>query len=147
MTWYERHPITAVFGAIFVVGVLILGIWGATVALAPLFGKGNAHIKTNSADYRIAAYDKFHDDCNAIVSQQHVIANLEDTLDSDKAAGVDSTQLTVDSHNITAAKNVYNGLVGDYNSDASKSATKAQFLDSSLPYHISYDPKETVTCE
>jgi len=147
MTWYERHPVAVVFGAIAGVVLLIFGIWAATVALAPLFGAGNAHIKTNSADYRIAAYDKFHDDCNAIVAQQNNINNLEDTLDSDKAAGVDSTQLTVDSHNVLAAKNTYNSMVGQYNSDASKSATKAQFLSSSLPFHITYNPKETVTCE
>jgi hypothetical protein len=132
-----------------VVGVILLigAIWAIRVIFAHDIGRANVHIKTNTADYGIASYDEFHDNCNAIQAQQVVIQNLADTLDADKAAGVDSTQLTVDSHNILAAKNVYAGMVADYNSDASKAATKAQWKAANLPTHISNDYKETLTCE
>jgi hypothetical protein len=142
----EPRYFNIIWVSIAAVVALCFGIWGITVALAGPIGAGEQHKQTNSADYRIAAYDKFHDDCNAIAAQQQVIANLQDTLDNDKAAGVDSTQLTVDAHNITAAKNVYFGMVGEYNSDASKSGTKAQWLASNLPQHISNDVEETVSC-
>jgi hypothetical protein len=129
-----------------VVGAIVIG-WLVSVVLAGPIGAGNAHRKTNSADYRIAAYDKFHDDCNAIVAQKQTIANLADVLDSDKAAGVDSTQLLVDTHNVLAGKNVLNSMVGQYNSDASKTGTKAQWLASNLPRHISNDYKENTSCD
>lgn len=138
------HIIGAAVVGIF---VIVAGIWALIVLLSNPVGAGEQYKKTHSADYRIAAYDKFHDDCNAIVAQQTVINNLVDTLDADKAAGVDSTQLTVDSHNVLAAKNIYSGMVGEYNSDASKTGTKAQWLASNLPQHISNDYKENVSCE
>ena len=118
--------------------VLPMGIWGFRVATAPIKGAGDQRIQTNEVNYRIAAYDKFFNLCSAVKSQEsnlnHLSEELSDTVNPP----------TVDRKNqlltfITASKNQRSELINQYNADATKTGTLAQFHASTLPYQIQED--------
>lgn len=121
--------------------LLSVGIWGATVAIADIFGRGEAHKELHSAPYRIAAYDHFHDLC---VSVQDAESSLDAQFDLLTTAQDKSIVQT----NIAALKAVRMHGINQYNEDAKKNYTLGQFRDSDLPWQLPatpYDKKGTHT--
>lgn len=113
-----------------VVGVILLPflIWGAKVALAPLFGAGNARIITHDPLNRIAQYNHFYDLCSdvqALELQLEAYESGETGLPEDQVAT-----------NVLALKGQRNALVTQYNADAAKTATAGQFKAHDLPAEI-----------
>lgn len=127
----------AAVGAIIVVLLLVVGLWALTVAWAPWKGAGEQRKQIQgSADYRIAAYDRFYDLCGSIQA-------LEDQLETMRA----DRSLPKDQRatNVLALTNQRFSLIRQYNADASKADTRANFLASDLPFSI--DPnQEHTTC-
>lgn len=96
-------------------------------------------IHANSA-YRIAAYDKFFDDCAAIQGKEAQLAALrtEQATATGQRAEIVAATIT----GVTAARATQ---IAQYNADAAKSDTAANFLSSSLPFYIE-STKEHTTC-
>lgn len=147
MDFIERNPILSVFLGFIALLVLGFGGWGLSVALAPVFGAGNAYKTTESGDYRIANYEHFKDSCNGIVATDGKIVVARKVLDTDTRAGVDSFTLLRDRENVQALINTRLEQITAYNSDASKEKTKAKWLSVGLPTHIPVNAKiGSVTC-
>lgn len=129
---------TGVWIALGVVAVVVVPflIWGASVALAPLFGKGEAYKQTEGADYRIANYERFKNDCNAIVATEGKIALAQDMVDNEVKGKVDSFREQQLVTNLQALQNQRLEQVTQYNADASKNTTRAKFKDAGLPDYI-----------
>lgn len=115
-------------------GILIVsfGLWGLGVALAPIFGRGEAHKQLNSAQYRIAAYDHFFEQCSSIQGTEGsidaLVAQLENT-EGERARNLVNSSLA-------GAKALRLQAINDYNADARKGYTEGQFRDSDLPFYI-----------
>lgn len=90
-------------------------------------------------DYRISAYEHFYNICGAVQTKEDEIANAKDELGTDpgedRAGQIQS--------NITALRNKRAELINEYNTDAAKTDTKANFKASDLPYRLDVDTKET----
>lgn len=128
-------------GRIIVVAVALIvlvpiAVWGFMVATASIRGAGNAHRQTETADYRIANYERFKNDCNAIVATEGKIALAQQAVDNEVKGAVDSFREQQLTQNLQALQNVRLEQVTEYNADASKTDTRAKFLDSALPYYI-----------
>jgi hypothetical protein len=94
--------------------------------------------------YRIAAYDQFFNLCASVQTNETNIASLRQEL-NDKENPPDAYAKSQIATNITANRNQRNASINQYNVDARKSYTLAQFRDSKLPYQL--DPnQETTTC-
>lgn len=97
--------------------------------------------KANS-NYRIAQYEHFYNLCASVKSLESKIENMTDELST-----VDETQRkTVLNTSITASKNKRAELINQYNADARKEGTMAQFKSSDLPYSLDENEEVTV-CE
>lgn len=116
--------------------VLPFAIWGASVLLAPLFGAGEAYKQTEGSDYRIANYERFKNDCNAIVATEGKIATAQEAVDNEVKGEVDSFREQQLSQNLQALENVRLEQISQYNADASKNETRAKFKDAGLPESI-----------
>jgi hypothetical protein len=98
------------------------------------FRGGTGQIEKVQADpnYRIAQYDHFFDLYAAIQADEHRLKNLEEELATgpgvDRVAQLNST--------IMAVKNSRIQKITQYNADAMKADTEANFLSSDLPYQI-----------
>jgi hypothetical protein len=135
--------LSGVILAIIVVAVSSLGFWGFRVFFADEIGRGNAEIQIQSAPSRIVRYESFYNQCNSIVALEVQIdreAARIATIEDEAARQIAETTLS--------------GLYGqrargatEYNADASKDYTSAQFMASDLPYHIdpAYDAGEEHT--
>lgn len=137
----ERGLGSVGWGVVTLIAVIVVGFgaWGASVALAPIFGAGNAYKSTETGDYRIANYDKFFNDCNNIVGLEGKIKIANDTLSTDLSTGADAGTVLKDKQNLQALKNVRLEAVAQYNADASKNKTRAKFKDAGLPTRIYED--------
>lgn len=130
---WSLTAIVAGFVALLLVGVLVW-VW------APWKGKLEARQQTQgSGAYRIAAYDQFFDDCNAIKAKERIIGNFQEELEG--AADQRAVQLQAA---ITAEFNAREELIAEYNSNAAKEDTRGGFRDSGLPYEI--DPEGVTEC-
>lgn len=125
-----------VIGAI--VGLIVLGLagWGLTVWLSPMFGAGNAYKKTETADYRIANYEQFKTDCNAIVSLDAKIGVADEALSNGRKDHVGALRIQQLEGNVQALMNQRIELATEYNANASMSKTKDKFRDAGLPEYI-----------
>lgn len=127
----------AIFGIVALALVLIAAVFAVTVWWAPWKGAGEQRkIVQGSGQYRIAAYERFYDDCAAI-------QGLEDQIATIKAnTTLPENQRT---ENLLALTNKRNTMIRQYNADSAKTDTVANFKASDLPYEI--DPaEETTTC-
>lgn len=116
--------------------VLIVGIWAITVAWAPWKGAGEARkIIQGDGNYRIAAYNKFYDDCASAQTIQDNIGVTKQKIKQAKKSG-DTAELSRQQTNLQAQTNQLNDLVNHYNADSHKSWTLAQFKASDLPYTL-----------
>jgi len=93
-------------------------------------------------DYRIASYDRFFNLCGDIKTKEQNIINLELELETTEPDSPRADQLR---SGITAQRNIRAGLINDYNADATKEDTRANFQASSLPFQLNPTDEET-TC-
>lgn len=121
-----------------VTGVYVFG--GVQRSTADYRGETDSIEKTRAdGDYRIASYETFFDQCAAIQSKQATIAQMEDELettdDPQRKAWLQNT--------LTGIRAGLNSDITRYNADAHKEDTQGHFRDSSLPYTIDINDKET----
>lgn len=132
-----RYIIGGILCAVLVAGV----IFGIRWVTADVRGAGDAREQTRAdGTYRIAAYERFYDDCAAIQA-------IEDKIAAEKArkASEDYTE-GMKSANIQALTGQRAQLIRGYNQDARKHDTRGHFLSSDLPYEIEID-QENTECE
>lgn len=128
----------AIFSIVVVVMLLLgLGIWGFQVATAPAKGVGDQRIIVNRAENRIERYNHFFDLCAEVQSREAALAAVRGQTPSTEQERVQQQA------NITALTAVRSQLINQYNADARKEGTGAQFRDSSLPYSL--DPATEAT--
>src|SRR3990167_4124013 len=111
---------------------IILASFGMRVATAGLFGAGEAHIRTQSADFRLAAYNHFFDLCASVQGNEGQLDALFAERDDLDPASRDYGY-TVKS--ITGVQGIRAQSVARYNQDALK-WTVGQFRDSDLPHQL-----------
>lgn len=92
-------------------------------------------------DYRIAAYERFYDMCASVQSAEARIANAEAEL-ADKPSASRESQLKT---TLQALRNQRSEAINEYNAEARKEDTAANFRASDLPAQIDPDLEET-TC-
>ena len=93
-------------------------------------------------NYRIAAYDHFFDLCAAVQTTEASIQALEDERNDTTNPPTTSRQSQI-STNLTALRASRAGLINQYNADAHKADTKANFLASDLPFQLDSKAEET----
>jgi len=132
--------------------VAFLTLAGLTVGGIYLFGsiskstanfRGDVGVKNRTLadpDYRIAAYNHFFDLCAAVQTQETRITTTRANLAHDQKGSFDQYR---DRQVLDASIAQRSELINQYNADAAKSYTQAQFLASSLPYHL--DPNQEHT--
>lgn len=121
-----------VIGVIIMMFGIMLAIFGLRVMTAGLFGAGEAHIRTQSADFRLAAYNDFFDRCAAIQGNEGQLDALYAELELQSPESRDYGY-TVKS--ITGVQGARAQAVAQYNQNALK-WTVGQFRDSDLPYQL-----------
>lgn len=132
--------VTALIVAVVLAAMWVFG-WGwFSRATADFRGETNVTEQIHAdGDYRITAYDKFFDLCAAVQSSESSIANLEAELETDPS----DDRVEQLNASITAQRNNRSELITQYNADASKADTRANFLASDLPYQLDEDNEET----
>lgn len=111
---------------------LVLAMFGLRVATAGLFGAGEAHIQTQGADFRLAAYNHFFDACAGIQGQEGQLDALFAERDQFEP-GTRDYGYTIKS--ITGVQGARAQAIAQYNQDALK-WTIGQFRDSDLPFQL-----------
>lgn len=91
-------------------------------------------------DYRIASYDSFYDKCATVMSREAQIENLEEEL----ASGPSPDRERIIRTTLTALNNARDEAIQEYNADARKTDTRANFRASDLPHQL--DPNEETSC-
>jgi hypothetical protein len=97
---------------------------------------------SGDAEYRIAAYDSFFDQCAAVQTKEAELAAAQAELEIVSADSYRHGQLLANITAITAARAE---LINEYNADAAKADTKANFLASNLPHTLDIN-EETTSC-
>ena len=135
-----------VFGFIVVV-VLIVGTFVVRAAFAPQIGQGQKRINTNTGRYIEATYDQFYDECNAVAMNEAQQQTFIKQLAAAKKSGDKEAEQKAQT-NLDAITNTHAALAAEYNSDSSKTGTRAQHKASDLPWQINltYNPQEPTTC-
>lgn len=135
----------AAFVIILIFATMAIFGWG-------FFQRGTADFRGKTAqtervkadpDYRIAAYDHFFDLCGSIQSKEDQIRNTEarPTTEGSNSGFTASQKEAI----LLALRNSRAELIREYNADAGKADTKANFLSSDLPYTIDINGEDT-TC-
>ena len=127
----------AIFGVMVVIWLAVAGIWGLGVATAGIYGRGEAYKQIQSADFRIAAYEKFFNQYASIKTLEGQIDELTAQL-ALLEPGTRSYDLTLSS--LTGTKGLRHSAIQQYNADARKDWTEGQFRDNDLPYQIPDTP-------
>lgn len=94
------------------------------------------------ADYRIAAYEWFFDQCAAVQTKEAELAAAQAELETEGISDYRRQQVNTNITAITAARAE---LINEYNAEAQKADTAANFLASELPYELNLNDEET-TC-
>lgn len=97
---------------------------------------------SGDADYRIAAYESFFDQCAAVQTKEAELAAARAELETEGLSDYRRQQLNANITAITAARA---DLINQYNADAAKADTAANFRSSDLPYTLDIE-SETTTC-
>ena len=111
---------------------IVLASFGMRVATAGLFGAGEAHIRTQSADFRLGAYNHFFDLCASVQGNEGQLDALYQELELQEPGSRDYGY-TVKS--ITGVQGIRAQSIARYNQDALK-WTVGQFRDSDLPHQL-----------
>jgi hypothetical protein len=134
----------------FLVGVIALAaIVGAVLGIRWFFAPANGAVEQReqtigSGAYRISAYDRFYDDCQAALTTQQNLASAKVQLQAAKNEGADPGRLQQLDANVTALQMQLNGQVNGYNADAAKTDTRGHFRSSDLPYSL--DATQEIKC-
>ena len=121
-------------GVILVV-LLIVGGLGLRWVLAGPTGAVEQREKTiGDGDYRIAAYDQFYNLCGDIQAKEDQIKNTEEreTTKGSNSGFTEAQKASI----LLALENSRASLIREYNADASKADTRANFMASDLPYQL-----------
>lgn len=94
-----------------------------------------------NGSYRIAAYDHFYDLCASVQNSEATIAALEQELETNPS----ESRVEQINASITANRANRASSINEYNADARKEDTLANFMASDLPYQLNSTDKET-TC-
>ena len=108
-------------------------VWGFRVATAGIYGRGQAQIRIQSAEFRIEAYQYFYNQLGSITALEGKIDELTFQL-RQLEPGTRAYIYTLSS--LTGTKGLRRGAIAKYNMDAQKEYTEGQFRDKSLPYQI-----------
>ncbi|TDD75079.1 hypothetical protein E1293_28710 [Actinomadura darangshiensis] len=135
-------------GVVAIVVVLVLAAmyifgWGFLAKTsAPWRGEaGKRGQVEGSGDYRVAAYDHFHDLCAQVQSDEASIRNLRrEMTTAPKPSDERALQIKA---SITALENNRAENINQYNADAAKKYTQGQFRSSGLPSRLSLSTEET----
>jgi len=103
------------------------------VATANIVGRGEAHIRIQSADFRIPAYNHFFDLCAAIQADEASLDAQSDELSALTQGTRDYNRVLTNIAGIVADRQ---RAIAQYNADARKDYTIGQFRDSNLPYQL-----------
>lgn len=115
-------------------------IWGLRVATAGIYGRGEARIQIQSADYRIPAYNHFFDLCAAIQGHEAGVEAARAQLEA--VSEEDRDRILA---NIAGLETQRVRSIAQYNADAEKDYTIGQFRDSDLPYQLDKESKTKCT--
>lgn len=130
-----------------VVAVVLFGL--AVLLITGVFQKETADFRGSvdqteqvqaNGSYRIAAYNSFFNQCASIQTSE---ANIEFSLEELEQQLPPSRQLQVQA-NLNAQKAARVSAINQYNADAAKTDTQANFLSSTLPYFIDANQEKTV---
>lgn len=130
-----------------VVAVVLFGL--AVLLITGVFQKETADFRGSvdqteqvqaNGSYRIAAYNSFFNQCASIQTSE---ANIEFSLEELEQQLPPSRQLQVQA-NLNAQKAARVSAINQYNADAAKTDTQANFLSSTLPYFIDATQEKTV---
>lgn len=126
---------------IIVIGALIFAVAFGVVWFREFYSASTADTRGTTdvrektvadGDYRIAAYEQFYDKCASIKAKESDIANVEDEIER----GVSEQREQELNGYLLALRNTRADLIHQYNADASKTETRANFLASDLPFEI-----------
>lgn len=129
------------FGAL-VTGLGILAVnydnWFSSVTAEPRGERAVREDTQANGDFRQAVYRHFFNLCASAQTSQEQIATLTESLKTADENRKATLQTSIDALNmsLSEAVNEYNTKANDY--------TKAQFLDSKLPYPL--NSKDTIKC-
>lgn len=104
--------------------------------------RGQRGVRENTqanAAFRQAAYEEFFSLCSSAKTKQESIANLDEELH----AGVSESRKEQILASKTALRNSLSDVVNEYNTKSNE-YTRAQFLDSKLPYPL--NTKDEIQC-
>lgn len=146
---FDRHSRKVgvrVFGwsitTVLAVLVLIALVGAVTYLWAPWKGEREQRMQTvGSGTYRIASYEWYFDQCNAVVASENKIDNFRKEL---KTTPKDDPQYAVLRAAILSQGTVRLDLIAEYNANAAKEETRAMFKDDGLPTQI--DPEGETSC-
>lgn len=128
--------VLAIIAAMIVASMGIFG-WGFFQRSTADFRGETAQIESvqANASYRIAQYNSFFDQCEAIVAKEAQIENTQKRLDElgENGDAAEKQRLQI---SLLALQNSRSELITKYNADAAKADTEANFLASELPYKI-----------
>lgn len=125
--------VASFLGVCLVIWFLVGAIWGFGVATAGIYGRGEAHKQIKSADFRIAAYDKFFNQYASVKALEGQIDELTATLATMEPG---TREYTYTQSALTGVKGLRHTAIQQYNADAMKNWTEGQFRDNDLPYQI-----------
>lgn len=140
--WTIGTAAVALVVALAIAAMAVFGVGWFQRGTADFRGETAAleQIKAN-ADNRISAYEYFFDLCASIQGHEDTIRALEAELAGDPSE--DRAEQIRGA--ITANRSQRDGKIRQYNSEASKDYTSAQFKDADLPDQLDTDAEET-TC-
>lgn len=121
-----------------VVGILVLwglviAVWGFRVATAGIYGAGEARIQIQSAEFRIAAVNRFFNRCAAIQRNEAQIDALLLTLEEE---GLSQRTRELTLTQLAGVRATRDGGIFTYNTEAANTYTFGQFRDEDLPFRI-----------
>jgi hypothetical protein len=121
--------------------VILLAIWGLSVWLSPMFGKGDAYKEVQGdGTYRNAVTTEFFNKCAAIQSAETKIDTFAKAVKN--AAGDPVSQHTART-NLSAAINARAELVNQYNANVKNATVKGFLKADSLPTYIDLNERNT----
>ena len=133
MTRFWVTTALTTIGLLAFIFALAWAIWGLQVATAGIYGRGEARIQIQSADFRIAAQATFFDQCAGIQGNEAQIDALNVTLAaegiSQRTRDFTITQLG----GVTATRKA---AIAKYNADSANTYLEGQFRDANLPFQL-----------
>lgn len=123
---------------VLVIAATVVFVFGGFSRLTANF-RGETEVREKTladGDYRIAAYESFYDQCAAVKAIEVQLDNMR----ADKSLPKDQRAT-----NVLALQNKRAQLIEEYNADARKTDTRANFLASDLPYELNQNQEHT-TC-